>query len=109
MTEDEIAQAVVLGAAWLDGKFGPEWQNLVDRNVLDMSSSVSCVLGQVFGRAYHLVLMAMEIWERMTRVEVRSFMISHGFDLSEYGRGQHAQLTAEWVRVIEARRMRVAG
>ncbi len=35
------------GAAWLDSKFGPEWDRRIDLECLDIGSPSCCILGQL--------------------------------------------------------------
>lgn len=50
--EDALCKARVLrGIALLEEKHGPDWPSKVDLDELDLSSSRSCVLGQVYHNA----------------------------------------------------------
>ncbi len=36
-----------MGAAWLDSKFGPDWDRRIDLETLDIGSLDNCILGQL--------------------------------------------------------------
>lgn len=44
-----VLARVKRGMALLEEKYGPEWASKVDLDILDLGSSSSCVLGQVYG------------------------------------------------------------
>lgn len=46
VTPEALRERVQRGAAWLDKEFGPDWDTYVERDYLDMSSGMRCILGQ---------------------------------------------------------------
>lgn len=103
----DIPSAVRFGCAWSDGKFGPWWVNRIDLGLLDMASSEFCVLGQVMGRGFLVIKDAMRVWEMLSVAAADEWMQARGFDLPPTQRSAVNDLTAEWVRAIEARRAAV--
>jgi hypothetical protein len=96
-----IAERVARGAELLDGKL-PGWDDRVDLAALDLESCTMCVLGQLFALAarerspdstgYYTGLTALGIGA-----------LAYGFTAAE---GETwAELTAEWRRLITARRL----
>ena len=87
------------GAALLDEVYGPEWDERIDLERLNLSSICNCVLGQLHPRAengYYRGLRVTGLGHSFPKSS------SHGFT---YGR--HAtfeQLTNAWKRLIERRR-----
>jgi len=56
------------GAAWLDSKFGPEWDRRIDFERLEIGSPVRCIVGQLIIHGYLSLLFATKI-------------VDHGFSL----------------------------
>jgi hypothetical protein len=103
-----IAERVAKGAALLDKK-NPGWWKpdaapiAIDLDDLELSSDCNCVLGQLAGN-YAEGVSGLGI--HLLRQEV-----THGFLLDLNGEGDDLDwppLTAEWKRVITARRAQVA-
>lgn len=99
--EEQIAEAVAAGAAFLDDKVGPEWIARVDLGRLDMSSIRWCVAAQVFGDWYGMDEAA----------------LADGFDVQDLGfdsstesfredneSAEYNMLHNAWVELIENRR-----
>jgi hypothetical protein len=107
-----IAERVAKGAALLDEK-RPGWDAAIDLAVLDLESCRLCVIGQLFGAAYEMAWAGR--WPDGGWLGPFSYGVdalglgpslraefAHGFD----GRsGEYADLTAEWRRLIAARRL----
>jgi hypothetical protein len=49
------------GAAWLDSKFGSEWDRRIDFERLEIGSPVRCILGQLIIHGYLSLLFATQI------------------------------------------------
>jgi hypothetical protein len=94
-----VAERVARGAALLDGKL-PGWDERIDLAVLDLETCTLCVLGQVFASA------AAQSGFAGYGVGLRALDVAgfpYGFTAAE---GETwAELTAEWRRVITARRL----
>jgi hypothetical protein len=90
---DTIAARVAAGAAWLD-KETPDWWHFIDLGKLQIDDCEQCVLGQL---------------RCGLSLDDLNFDPALGFDASD-GRkpseivAEFRKLTAEWKRVIEARR-----
>ena len=91
---DTIAARVARGAALLDERI-PGWDQRIDLDTLDIDSCQNCVLSQLFGSPQNAF----------------DFNPYYGFDIEDYNprsrlssirRAQ--RLTAQWRRVIGARR-----
>ena len=105
---DSIETRVARGVALLD-KTLADWDERIDLDRLDLRSTCNCVLGQEFAnhpdvrggdcQSYDVGLEALLGDER----DINRAAREHGFD-SGYG-ASHAPLTAEWKRVIAARRI----
>lgn len=94
-----IEERVLNGAARLDERV-PGWDAQIDLNILDVESTMRCVVGQTFGD-YDLGLGILNIPSPKGH--------SYGFSLSEStalaGTESYAQLTEAWLTLIEARRV----
>lgn len=106
-----VAERVAQGAALLDIK-QPGWEHRIDLDTLDIQTSTTCVLGQVFcgeddpyeyGADYLLLHDAVENPDAPV-------MVAHGFDAPDSLHDPDVEatpwtdLTAEWRRVILQRR-----
>lgn len=105
-TPDSIPQRVARGVAVLD-HFLPDWEFRVDLETLDIGSCASCALGQLcrsfregridlFGPAPAMDKPIHNYWEWSRQAG------ECGFDNAPFGKWE--DLTAEWKRVILARR-----
>jgi len=90
------------GAAWLDSKFGPEWDRRIDFEKLEIGSPVRCIVGQLITHGYLSLLFATQI-------------VDHGFSrglldvvviLLPFGVVKQAYhpLTDAWKTVLRERR-----
>jgi hypothetical protein len=109
-----IPERVARGAALLD-KTLADWDERIDLDQLNLASECNCILGQEF--TGHPRVDPYDSWDRtpfaigmnelFANEEKRDLAaIGHGFD-SRIGDGaetEYAALTAEWRRVILARR-----
>jgi hypothetical protein len=92
-----IRDRVARGAALLDEK-RPGWDARVDLAVLDLASCRQCVVGQLFGEEFGN-------WPYLAGLQALGIPLGagrHGFDALDE---QFPALTAEWRRVIAARRL----
>lgn len=101
-----VAERVAKGVALLDERH-PEWACQVDVEALDIQSHRLCVVGQVFGGWSQGLI---EVYGDIDSEDTEG----HGFDgYNVRGRAQYesdcAGLTAEWKRVILARREGTGG
>lgn len=94
-----VAERVAAGVAWLDAK-APGWIDRVDLDELQMASTCSCVLGQLFHGYYYAPI---TLGEAMlcgfdTELDVE--------DAESAARAskEFVALTDEWRRVITERR-----
>ncbi len=49
------------GAAWLDAKFGPDWDGQIDFEKLEIGSPLHCIVGQLILHGYLSLLFATQI------------------------------------------------
>jgi hypothetical protein len=49
------------GAAWLDAKYGPDWDRKIDFDRLDIGSPIWCIVGQLILHGYLSMLFATQI------------------------------------------------
>jgi hypothetical protein len=104
------AERVAAGSAWLD-EHRPGWWKRIDTHVLDLSSCVTCVLGQEFavearrtgshrsGYGYG----AAQLIDDPDAPDDEAALL--GFDIpSPYRDEGYAELTAAWLDEIERRR-----
>ncbi len=49
------------GAAWLDSKYGPEWDRRIDFDRLEIGSPIWCIVGQLILHGYLSMLFATQI------------------------------------------------
>lgn len=92
-----VEERVSRGAALLDRKV-PGWENRIDLDRLDISSTANCILGQLYSPTTSWV------GEGYTNL----YAVGMGTDISildEYV--DFPELKAEWKRVITERRMMV--
>lgn len=100
---DTIETRVARGVALL-GEKAPAWANMINLDLLDLSSECRCVLGQAWGgdEAFDPYWAAVEeLFPEDADADGQA--VAHGFD-SRSGDLDFDELTAEWRRVIEARR-----
>ncbi|GAA4626729.1 hypothetical protein GCM10023196_036150 [Actinoallomurus vinaceus] len=103
-----IPERVAKGAALLDEKL-PGWHDRIDLDQLRLSSPCNCILGQTWdGEVEHgddpFFLHANRLFGRESGVHVEA---AHGFNSVHSGRAareEFGELTAEWRRIILARR-----
>ena len=50
-----VKERVALGVAWLNENY-PDWRERIDPATLRMSDACRCILGQVEGSFYHIVV-----------------------------------------------------
>ena len=106
----EIAERVARGVAWLD-EHDPTWWRAdatpvssmhdsepIELDRLDISDPCGCVLGHRWGHFGHAMIDAPYFGRRPAAL---------GFDA--YENAEYGGLTAEWRRVIRARRAEVTG
>jgi len=98
-----IAERVAAGAAFLD-EHDPDWWKRIDLASLNLRSTCHCVLGQLYPDPDD----PDESFETATlQLGLSGAVIeASGFDLPfpEIAEGHYHDLTAEWKRVITARR-----
>jgi hypothetical protein len=109
VSTDTIPQRVARGAALLDEKL-PGWHERIDLDRLDLASSCDCVLGQEFADhsdakadvdPYAVGLDKLDLWGFEAAEDGFESYSEHDDDEAD---ADHAALTAEWKRVILARR-----
>lgn len=104
MTADTIETRVARGAALMDDKL-PGWVERIDLDRLDLHSSCNCILGQEF--ADHEDVDG-EVWTGYDAAQGALLNYAdpaeYGFDLAWSEAANFPILTAEWKRVILARR-----
>jgi hypothetical protein len=102
-----VAQRVAAGAAWLD-EHEPGWDQHIDLDRLDLSYGCNCILGQLESPNLLLAHQTEAYWVgRSRRGLSRERAAELGFATGDYDRldvGAYAALTAEWRRVLTARR-----
>jgi hypothetical protein len=49
------------GAAWLDAKYGPDWDRRIDFDRLEIGSPIRCIVGQLIRHGYLGMLFATQI------------------------------------------------
>lgn len=106
---DTITTRVARGAALLDQK-EPGWVDLIDLDGLDVGSECRCILGQTWrdrgdswnGFDRHLTV----LFGNYSDSDIKQARaVEHGFDAHEVGADvEFRDLTAEWTRVVLARR-----
>lgn len=99
---DSLEMRVALGAAMLD-EYKPDWwfEKNVSLDTLDQWSPIRCVIGQNYG-GYNKGMNALDLERRNPFDNQDRF--DRGFSLPPSETGMYAALTAEWKRVIRARR-----
>ncbi len=97
-----IARRVARGAALLDEK-RPGWDARIDLAGLDLEDCELCVVGQLFGPGYGRGLPDGSYGYGLEALGVLDCEYEYGFDREFLGE-KFADLTAEWRRVITARR-----
>lgn len=87
-----VAERVAAGATVLD-EHAPDWVDRISLADLNIGSCRRCVLGQVFGHYF----------TGLDKLGLRgvALAVEHGFSTP---RRQAGELTAEWYRLVEARR-----
>lgn len=103
--DDTIEARVTRGAQLLDERL-PGWVDRIDLDRLNLASSCNCILGQKFGD----YLDGIDALFNCQNTDA----INHGFDAFEdegadAEAAEYEALTAEWRRVILARREQAAG
>ena len=101
-----IAERVDAGAAFLD-EHDPGWwrQPRIDLDRLDLGQPCGCVLGQLYVHdCPEPPLHYMHAMDAFDLPPIGDADADLGFDSSLEIEGEYALLTAEWKRVIEARR-----
>jgi hypothetical protein len=100
---DSIEAQVARGAALLDEKL-PGWDQRIDLDNLDLGNKCNCVLGQEFDDddAVGPLEFGYDAGLRELFAGDDDKAVDHGFLAADYE--PHDQLTAEWRRVILARR-----
>jgi hypothetical protein len=51
------------GAAWLDAKYGPDWDRRIDFDRLDIGSPIWCIVGQLIMHGYLSLMFATQVVE----------------------------------------------
>lgn len=110
MIAPTIAERVARGAALLDEKL-PGWDKDINLDRLDLSSSCRCVVGQLFV-SNRLARVARLLGETLTPYAGGLITLGLGLDGEDYDygfdkadeAGNYELLTAEWERLILARR-----
>lgn len=105
---DTITERVAKGAALLDREY-PDWWQIIDLDALALASPCRCVLGQVYAHevepggdgedyedGYDYAINQVP--------DLASHDEHYGFDDDPESGVTYSELTAEWRRVIEARR-----
>ncbi len=58
---DEALVRARLGTAYLDEKFGPDWDHQIDLNRLNIKSPINCVLSQLMWRGHLSLLLFLDL------------------------------------------------
>ena len=110
MSVDTIEVRVARGAALLDEKL-PGWADRIDLDRLDLGSPCRCILGQTWDEGryddddpYFMHVRSLFGTYDQQRDAGLGFNINFGAKLLREMDAEYAELTAEWRRVIEARR-----
>lgn len=107
----DVAARVARGMARVDLTRPPGWDAEIDLSILDISSSMRCICGQLAQR--HLDRTgdhqgACAIYHDLM-VDTRGYAPSaHGFASNAFDGGDYPALAAEWRRVITLRRQLAA-
>ena len=100
-------KAVERGAALLDERLGPEWDEKIDLERLALGSTCDCIVGQLYQaprRRKHAAY-----WRGIKELGVKGSEPEYGFDTAcgrpgRRGFGSYWSLTAAWKRLIKSRR-----
>jgi hypothetical protein len=95
-----VAERVARGAALLDER-EPGWAERIDLGRLDVMSECRCVLGQLYLREWPDLRLPYLFAVRALGIDDTQAEQALGFDDED---GEYPELTAEWHRVITARR-----
>lgn len=101
-TDTTIPQRVAKGAALMDKEM-PGWDRRIDLDVLDLQNSCDCILGQEFRPFDDPNIFGYDIGRDELFGDDDEATAAHGFTLLNPAESFDA-LTAEWKRVILARR-----
>jgi hypothetical protein len=103
-----ITERVAAGAAYLD-EIEPGWVERIDLGKLVLSSPCRCILGQLHGDYWRSPLMAPYRTaydpDQLAEGDDRSAALGFTVTRDSYDSLQFDALTAEWKRLIEARRV----
>jgi len=100
-----IPANVERGAALLDERLGPDWDEQIDLNRLDLSSNCNCIVGQLNPAGQRL--RHKRYWQGIEELNAQASPERLGFNL--WGRQTWDALTAGWVALILGRRRRRRG
>ena len=90
-----IEERVAVGVEWLNENY-PNWREQIDPARLQMSDPCHCILGQLEGNFYHVVIDVYGDDYFETACETPEWAIGHGFDGDDYG-----GLLDEWFRALD--------
>ncbi len=102
---DDVQERVANGAALLDEKI-PGWELRINLQELNLSSCVTCVLGQLYGHYDEGMeeIFPAEVCECGEEHLSMERSAPHGFSASGIDTGeQYTALDVEWTRVIKER------
>ena len=102
------AERVAKGVEWLNENLGTDWPDFIDTDTLHMSSSTSCVLGQLFDSAaitgFYAVVSPTGLGMEVDWAEEYGFL--DGFNGDRYV--SFYDLEQEWLRVIDEYQLETA-
>lgn len=126
----DFTKEVKRGARWLDKHIGPDWDDKIDIESLDLESTKSCILGQVFmdqvreaggaswhNNGYSIGRDRLPKYNSEAQSTDGSAEVRHGFDIAYDGKDERLRdeysistarayefLAVDWVWEIQQRR-----
>lgn len=97
MTRQQADEAAARGAAFLD-EVAPGWRERIDVERLDIASSCSCVLGQLWEGSYHPFTCAVDDLGIVDSVRHLGFEVPG----EEVGEAAYSVLTQAWRGILLA-------
>lgn len=97
-----IVERVQAGVAYLD-EHHPDWAYRLDLKALNLANCKACVLGQIFGH-YEDAPLESRACAPALGFEVGWYVMDDAIDEFSSPSAEYAELTAEWTRVVLARR-----
>lgn len=99
-----IPANVLRGAEFLDEKLGPDWDEEIDLNRLNLGSTCNCIVGQL--NPAHQRLRHRRYWQGLLTLGATERAAKLGFNT--WGRQTFDTLTEGWAALILKRRRRRA-